>query len=732
MRIRTRLLVLILSVLIPSFLASLLAVWFVYKEQQQEQINGMSETARALSALVDSDLQATESLLRALASSPAIAGNDLRAFYDHARSLAPPETSTVVIRDLSGKQLLNTRLPFGAPLPKGNSNLSELQRRYGLEKTVVSDLFFAPAGKRYDYAVQVPIMQGGEVRHHLAMGIAASNLQSLLNGQGLPAGWLTVLVDRQGMVMARTSEPERYVGKLANEALRKRILAGEKSGLHYGTTLDGRQTAAFFSRAAKSEWTVVVNIPVAEMRRPAIYAAQFLGGIMLVLLGVAIAGARWYARRTAEPIEQLRMAAKSLGRGEPVRVMPSGMLETDAAGFAMVDASRQIRQHQANLELRVAEAVAAAERAQRALLQGQKLEALGRLTGGIAHDFNNILQTLATSLQLIRLNKDASRIPSLVDTCERAIERAALLTGQMRSFGRAQEARLDTIRPDDTLHAALPLLQSALPSSIRLDLRLDDGLWPVTVDTLQFELALLNVVINARDAMPDGGGITLDMRNVVMAESVNGLAPGNYVRIAITDTGTGMSAEVLSRALDPFFTTKPVDKGSGWGLSQTYAFATQARGTALLHSEEGKGTTVTLYLPQATGALQATRSGEKAGQPLAGSGTLLLVEDDALVRESMAPALSNAGFRVVAAADGEQALAMLDSEPSISMVLSDIVMPGGVSGIDLARIVRERFPHIRVVLATGYTETRVDMPHVGLLAKPYRLSDAVRILSESA
>jgi signal transduction histidine kinase/CheY-like chemotaxis protein len=729
MNIRTRLLVLVLSILIPSLIAASVALWFVYDAQQDAQQKSMTETAGAIALLVDNELQTSEAILRTLATSKAIAEDDFQAFYEQARRMAPPEYSTIIIADPAGRQLLNTRVPFGQPLPAGKSNLMELRREAGPGKTVISDIFFAPVGKRYDFAIQIPVMRDNQVRYYLQMGIAAQRMQPLVERINLQSGWINVLVDRAGNVLARSVNVEKHIGKPVREALRKRILAGEQSGMHYGVTLDGVPTAAFFSRAPMSGWTVIVNLPLAEMRRPAVHAAMLLGGLILVLLGASVAAARWYARKTSDPIEKLRQAAESLGRGEPVSATPSGLLEIDAVSYSLANASNEIRHSKEALERRVAEAVASAERAQRALLQSQKLEALGRLTAGIAHDFNNILQTLSTALQLIRLTPDPARIQSLAETCEKAVERATTLTGQMRSFGKAQDATLETIDPAKSIQTAMPLLKNALPRNIELNVQVEEGIWPVTVDPLQFELSLLNIVINARDAMQQGGLVSMALCNVAAGEQDEILAAGEYIRISIADNGTGMTPEVLSRALEPFFTTKGIDTGTGLGLPQAYGFAVQSGGKLLLDSKEGQGTTVTIYLPRAR-----TQPAFEAGKALTRrktqrTGALLFVEDDALVREAVVPAFAQAGFDVAVAENAHQALSILESGRAVDLVFSDIVMPGSISGVELARIVQTRFPGTPVVLATGYSDKQVDVAGVHLLAKPYDINEAIELLS---
>ena len=732
MRIRTRLLVLALSILLPAFAAAGLAVWYVYAEQQAAQAKSLAEATRAFAMLVDTELQSTESQLISLASSPELERGHLADFAEHAKRVAPPPDTVVVLSTPEGQQILNTRAAPGAVLPRTNPGLLAL-RQQSANTSVVSNLFTGGVAQRLDIAVDIPVRFDGKVRYWLAMGRPASSLQALLAKQGLPAGWLATIVDRNDHVVARSRNPERFVGKRANDSLLRRVLAREASGLNFGVTLDGRPVAAFFSRAPKSEWTVVLAIPLTEMRAPAMHAAVLLAVVLFLLLGVAVVAAGWYGRKTAQPIERLRQAAERLGRGELVQPEPTGLVETDLVVAALSDASRQVRDSKAHLEHRVAEAVAATERAQRSLLQGQKLEALGRLTGGIAHDFNNILQTLATALQLIRRSPDRAQVQVLASTCEKAISRATALTAQMRSFGRIQDVRLETVALPDAVSTVLPLLSNTLPSNIELHTRLGDGLWPVTLDRLQFELALLNVVINARDALPHGGRITLDVGNVHLDPAPAGLPPGDYLQLTVTDNGSGMAPDVLAHALDPFYTTKPVDQGSGLGLPQAYGFASQAGGTLLLASQLGEGTTVTLYLPRAQA--QVAQAGARTDGGAAGgrgSGTILFVEDDVLVREAVVPALREAGFHVIEAATGDAAVAILDSGQPVQVVFSDVVMPGGISGVDLARVVTARFPRTHVVLATGHADMPIDLPDVQLLGKPYDLTSVIRVLAQSA
>jgi CheY-like chemotaxis protein len=336
---------------------------------------------------------------------------------------------------------------------------------------------------------------------------------------------------------------------------------------------------------------------------------------------------------------------------------------------------------------------------------------------------------LSSCLQLLRLSPTPERIPFILDTGEKAIRRATELTAQMRSFARVQDVRLEAVDLVETIHNIMPLLASSLRNPRMLRTELADDLWPVNIDRLQFELALLNLVINARDAMPRGGEIVLTCANAVLTASAKAVAPGEYVVVAVADQGTGIPAELLSKVLDPFFTTKPVDKGTGLGLPQAYGFATQAGGTLLIDSSEGSGTTVTMYLPRSAHKPDAAVGAPgEALAPREENGTVLFVEDDPLVRQTVLLALEHSGFKVIEAASGDEALVLLEANASVEFVFSDVVMPGEVNGVELARIVAARYPHLHVVLASGHNELEIDLEKVKLIGKPYDVVSVVNML----
>ena len=369
--------------------------------------------------------------------------------------------------------------------------------------------------------------------------------------------------------------------------------------------------------------------------------------------------------------------------------------------------------------------------AQEALRQAQKMEAIGQLTGGIAHDFNNLLTGILGSLALVRRRLEpnhADDVPRLLDAATTSAQRAATLTHRLLAFARRQS--LD-IRSNDINRLVLSiedLLNRTLGERIALRCILAEGLWPALTDANQLESALLNLAINARDAMPDGGRLTIETVNVTLDEAYTAahddVQSGDYIAISVSDTGIGMSRETLSKAIDPFFTTKPIGEGTGLGLSVIYGFAKQSRGHLRLHSELGQGTTATIYLPRARqNAIDLDVP--QVNSPRGAGETILVVEDDDTVRGIMSDALRDLGYQVSLASDARPAIAVLQSERQIDLLISDVVLPH-ISGRKLAELARNLRPDLKVLFVTGYAEQatiRGEFLDVGMemLTKPFAL-----------
>jgi len=368
------------------------------------------------------------------------------------------------------------------------------------------------------------------------------------------------------------------------------------------------------------------------------------------------------------------------------------------------------------------------EQTQSALFKSQKMEAMGKLTGGVAHDFNNVLQVLRGNLELLeskhgRDRWSAERLGNALD----AVDRGAKLASQLLAFGRRQPLAPVVIKPARLLQALDDLLRRALGETIEIESVIAGGLWNTSIDPHQLENVILNLAINARDAMPDGGKLTLELANATLDDeyvsALDDVSAGQYVMLAVTDTGTGMNQEVMERAFDPFFSTKAEGQGTGLGLSMAYGFVKQSGGHIRLHSEIGEGTTVRIYLPRSTGTAVETRARAKSILKH-GNETILVVEDDLKVQSSVVELLTSLGYAVLKANDAEQALSVVASGVHIDLLFTDVVMPGALRSPEMARKAVEILPGLKVLFTSGYTQNaivhggRLD-PGVELLSKPY-------------
>jgi nitrogen-specific signal transduction histidine kinase/CheY-like chemotaxis protein len=366
---------------------------------------------------------------------------------------------------------------------------------------------------------------------------------------------------------------------------------------------------------------------------------------------------------------------------------------------------------------------------QEQLRQSQRLDAIGQLTGGVAHDFNNLLTVILGNAEtLAECLTDDQRLRMLADVTAKAAERAAELTSRLLAFARRQPLEPKATDINRQIAHMDSLLRRSLGEHVEIELVRGGGLWKAMVDPGQLENALLNLCINARDAMPQGGRLTIETANTLLdSEYVKQhaeLSPGRYVMIAVSDTGTGMDKDTMQKAFEPFFTTKEVGKGSGLGLSMVYGFIKQSFGHIRIYSEPGEGTTIRLYLPRADRDEEVT-SATAASEPDRGSERILLVEDDDMVREHVHALLLQLGYHVVPACNGKEALELLDQKGPFDLLFTDVVMPGGISGRQLADMVRTRYPDMPVLYTSGYTENaivhhgRLDTGVV-LLQKPFR------------
>jgi signal transduction histidine kinase len=395
----------------------------------------------------------------------------------------------------------------------------------------------------------------------------------------------------------------------------------------------------------------------------------------------------------------------------------------------------ELRELNATLEAKVEQRTQELHRHAEAVRQLQKMEAVGQLTGGVAHDFNNLLQVIVGNLEIIRraAGADSTRILRAVEVALDSARAGAAMTQRLLAFARRQPLDPKPIDVNVLVNGMSELIHRALGETIEIEVVLGAGLWRIEADANELERAILNLAVNARDAMPEGGKLTVETANCHVDDAYASLnpdsSPGQYVVISVTDTGTGMDADTMRQAFEPFFTTKPVGRGTGLGLSQVYGFVKQSGGHVKLYSELNVGTTVRMYLPRLQGA---AAEASRAPVPLpAESGRqelVLVVEDDEKVRNLSVEMLRELGYQVLEAADGPKALQILEARDDIALLFTDVVLPGGMTGAQVAARAKASHPKLKVLFTTGYARNaivhhgRLDAG-VQLLTKPFTFAD---------
>ncbi len=434
-----------------------------------------------------------------------------------------------------------------------------------------------------------------------------------------------------------------------------------------------------------------------------------------------------------DDLQALQMKLAAIGRGEIERTTMNYRLRHKSGHWVPIEASFRVVRSPTGLPegiISVSRDISARRRLEAQFQQAQKMEAMGQLTGGIAHDFNNLLTVVMGNLDMLRRAKP-ERAPRLIENALAAVEQGRRLTGQLLAFSRRQPLKPEVVEVGPLLARMDGMLAQSLRGDIVLEIDVAEGLWPVEVDPTQLQSALINLAANARDAMPRGGTFRIRAQNRVALDGTE--AEG--VAIQVSDTGQGIAPEHLPRVFEPFFTTKETGKGTGLGLAQVYGFVQQSAGTVDIMSEPGRGTTLTLMLPRATRpAASSQPMAPVARDTAARAHRILLVEDNEQVADLAAALLQEAGHRVERAATARAALDALLADASFDLVFSDLVMPGGMDGLELARTVRRRWPTLPVLLATGYSSEASQAQREGfrLLAKPYEPSVLLGTVSEMA
>ena len=554
--------------------------------------------------------------------------------------------------------------------------------------------------------------------------IAALSLDWLADyiaNKGVPAGAALAVTDRNGVSLARYPDNALFVGMKSP--------AGRDPTLSNGTVadmvgIDGVRRIVGFS-AVEGDLLVSYGLDRAkaftEIERRTQRDVLFIVMGALITLILTAWGAQQFIQR---PFAQLVDAANRwrIGEfGQRVDIRGNSEVARVAKAFnAMADALKH-REHELS-------------EAREQFHQSQKMESVGQLTGGVAHDFNNLLTVVSANLELIEADDDIGKARQFATAALRAVDRGAKLTAQLLAFSRRQVLNPKPINADQLVSDFESLVYKAVGEACLVKVRTDKDLWLCHVDPALLETALLNLALNARDAMPNGGLLEIETRNIVVVEgAVVGCLPGSYVKLSVRDHGCGMPPGVLNRVFEPFFTTKEVGKGTGLGLSMVYGFVRQSGGHVAIESALGKGTTVALYLPKAAQEAEGEIEDAQPEAIPAGSERILVVEDNNDLLDLTSAMLTTSGYQVRCARNGSEALRMLQSE-EFDFLLSDIVMPNGINGIEIAREARRLNKRIKVLLASGYAgdvlERHQAVDEFPVIDKPFRMSElAARVQS---
>jgi signal transduction histidine kinase/CheY-like chemotaxis protein len=592
------------------------------------------------------------------------------------------------------------------------------------------------SGRRVIYLAQPYDGPDGKVAGVAAAGLSLDWLNGEIARNPLPSKASVSAVDRQGTIIARYPGKERFVGTKIPGQSHSYMLAGGE-GVHEALGFDG--IPRIYSYASLPDGppglTLSVGLDkdevlkgVSTANRRDILAIVGSSILALVLAGI---GARIFIGR---PMKTLLDTAEHWRQGDlDVRVpCPESRSEFGRLGSAFNEMAVAIGNREHDLEHRVRErtdalkqAMAAQQVAEASLHEARKMETVGRLTGGVAHDFNNILAAIVGNIELAcaRLEPgDPGR--QWLDAATQSANRGAALVQQLLAFARRQNLRPQAVDLNRHIGGSLDMLQRLLRSDVRVEARLAAGAWLVRVDPNQLEAAILNLAINARDAMPHGGTLRLETANVSFADHSGDLGlglNGDFVAVTVADTGTGVPPDILEKVFEPFFTTKAIGAGSGLGLSMVQGFAQQSSGSVRIDSAVGRGTSVTLYLPRTFETITTIQV--EPEEIIEGDGTILLVDDDPEVRSVTGQLLEMSGYLVVFAASAPEAVACFEqASGEIDMLVTDLVLAGGPDGIVLASMIRDRRPELPILLITGRSDTLLDglrPDGVEVLMKPF-------------
>ena len=655
--------VLLVATLTPLLIYALVSTGLGYRDDRRAIEAATLARAVRISDGVDARLESVEATMRALATIRSIGKRDWKEAHDRMAEIAAldPDWRDVKLADAAtGRTLveLNARPASGRHSDEDGIPLSSVS---SAGRPIFSGVSRGPDGTP-ELTGSMIVGSGPGTRYLLCVYLDPRLAQRVLLASA-PTDGVSAVVDTAGLFIARSKAWSARVGKPATRYVREAIRNG-KSGIYRGVTYEGLESYTAFTTSTRTGWSVHVAVSASALDAPQ-YGYR---------LAATLAGLTGLALAVALVVVILRLVGARRAADERTR-------------------------------------------------HNERLEAVGKLTGGIAHDFNNMLAVVIGSLDLAqrRLAKGNTDILRNIDNAMDGAHRAAELTRRLLAFSRQQPLAPMAVDVNRLISSTSELLRQTLAANIRIDMQLSQELWPTFVDPGQLENALVNLAVNARDAMPEGGALTI--------ATSNRAAPRPMVVITVADTGTGMPADVAARAFEPFYTTKDVGQGTGLGLSQIHGFAMQSGGDVSIFSQLGQGTTVTLLLPRYEGEVSRLGRADGRTDQLAPPGStdeiVLVVEDEEAVRRMNVEALRSLGYTVRHAVDAKEALVLLETQPGIRLLLTDIVMPG-MNGRKLAERVARAYPDIRILFVTGYEREEMDVDEARMLRKPFSISELAR------
>jgi signal transduction histidine kinase len=647
--------------MLPTVVFAAVGAFYLLRLEGERVANATVEQSRVVMTLVDTQLQRHLASLDVLSSSIYFENHDWPEFYRRVQRLIAANTLWESIVLIDAQQREEI---FDLRRPYGERVPVTAVHERDLRRVISAGRQLVGDIESHEHPVAwlyMPVRRGGKITHIITASLKVRTFQDVLTAY---AEGTAAIVDTDGDFVARTLDYAERVGTPATQYVRNAIRSG-KGGVYTGTTYEGLKNYTAYAVSPFSGWSTHLAVPSASIDTPTRWS----------FIAAAIAA----------------LGALALG------------------GFLVVLVLRDMAERR---------------RAEEMLRQSQKMEAIGQLTGGIAHDFNNLLTAVIGNLDMIRTRAGNDRLQRMADNALEAARRGAKLASQLLAFSRSQRMDVGPVDLAQLLNGMNGLLAQSVGPSVRVDVSIEEDARFVVSDTNQLELALLNLAVNARDAMPEGGTLT------IKAQKVDD--PARHlpsIELSVTDAGMGMTEEVRARAIEPFYTTKPIGQGTGLGLSQVYAVVRESGGTLAIDSEPGKGTTVRMILP--AGAPPVVRPQSNAPPTTTPSGTrssqhtrVLVVDDDKLVRRFVSESLRSLQYHVTEAENGAQGLATLERE-RFNLLVVDFAMPG-MNGAEVARAAQERQPGLKVLMVSGYADSAVVEAALGtarLLRKPFDLAE---------